>query len=164
MDGNFHQRHRKSASDYKLYYHPLYFLPREQVNDVGKKIEDVRRRPPRKVPDGGASDEAINSCEKSHEAADGKKIKADGQVFDDTGLFALTCRHDIPILLSNIDTPGEQQKYPVALLLELFKHIPANATVTALYDVGCVLHRSCQKLCFAICSTPSESNRHGYHG
>ena len=67
-------------------------------------------------------------------------------IFDDTGLFAMCCRHDVSLLIANIDTPGEQQKYPIALLEELFKHIPSTTTVTALYDVGCVLHRSCQKV------------------
>lgn len=62
--------------------------------------------------------------------------------FDDTGVMALICRHDIPLFLANIDTPGEQQKYLVALIDHLFSLLPPRATVVTLYDVGCVLSRS----------------------
>ncbi|KAG2047414.1 hypothetical protein BDR06DRAFT_95185, partial [Suillus hirtellus] len=65
--------------------------------------------------------------------------------FDDTGIMALICRHDIPLFFANINSPGEQQKYSVALLEHLFSLIPSYATVVALYDVGCVLARSLSK-------------------
>ncbi|KAG2123258.1 hypothetical protein DEU56DRAFT_917566 [Suillus clintonianus] len=71
--------------------------------------------------------------------------------FDDTGLMALICRHDIPLFFTNIDTPGEQQKYSVALLEHLFSLLPTQATVIALYDVGCVLARSLSQM-FSITS------------
>lgn len=61
---------------------------------------------------------------------------------DDAGIMALVCRHDIPLFLANIDTPGEQQKYAVALIEHLFSLLPPNATVSLLYDVACVLDRS----------------------
>ena len=67
--------------------------------------------------------------------------------FDDTGVMALICRHDIPLFFTNIDTPGEQQKYSVALIEHLFSHIPLDANVVILYDVGCVLARSLMKVC-----------------
>jgi hypothetical protein len=56
--------------------------------------------------------------------------------------MALVCRHDILLFFANIDTPGEQQKYSVALLEHLFLFIPTCATVVSLYDIGCVLDRS----------------------
>ncbi|KAJ7582135.1 hypothetical protein C8J56DRAFT_1005953 [Mycena floridula] len=59
--------------------------------------------------------------------------------------MALVCHHDIPLFLANIDTPGEQQKYTIALLEMLFNLIPLMATVVALYDIGCVLDRSLKK-------------------
>lgn len=62
--------------------------------------------------------------------------------YDDGGVMALVCRHDIPLFLTNIDTPGEQQKYAVSLIEHLFSLLPPTATVTVLYDVGCVLDRS----------------------
>jgi len=36
--------------------------------------------------------------------------------FDDTSIMALICCHDIPIFFANIDTPGKQQKYSMALI------------------------------------------------
>ena len=73
----------------------------------------ARKSPPRQhacqVPD-----EALDECEKSFEAADEKKAKTHGDKFDDTGLMALVCRHDIVLFLANVDTPGEGQKYGAA--------------------------------------------------
>jgi hypothetical protein len=62
--------------------------------------------------------------------------------FDDGGQMAPVCRHNIPLFLANIDTPGEQQKYSVALFEHLFSLMPSHATLVGLYDIGCVLDRS----------------------
>ncbi|TFK57837.1 hypothetical protein BDN72DRAFT_782814, partial [Pluteus cervinus] len=86
--------------------------------------------------------EAVDLCKESYDAANESKQKANAERYDDTGLMCLVCRHDIPIFLANIDTPGEQQKYAVALLQELFSNLPPQATVASLYDVGCVADRS----------------------
>ncbi|KAF8120229.1 hypothetical protein EV363DRAFT_1191626 [Boletus edulis] len=140
-DGNFHHRHRRSAGDSPSFYDPTYFLPKQQVDEIGAHIEKQRKKPhnTRKpiVPD-----EAIDSCEASYEAADGKKQKASMESFDDTGLMALICRHDIPLFFANIDSPGEQQKYVLALIKHLFTLLPSQATIVTLYDVGCVVDRS----------------------
>ncbi|PPQ76972.1 hypothetical protein CVT26_007834 [Gymnopilus dilepis] len=58
--------------------------------------------------------------------------------------MSLICRHDIPIFFANIDTPGEQQKYAVALIKWFFQFVPKHATAVVLYDVGCVIDRSNQ--------------------
>jgi hypothetical protein len=116
-------------------------LSKQKVDDVGIRIERERKKPPKKyIPK--VPDEAVDECGRAHEAADERKQKTSMEQFDDTGLMALVCRHDVPLFLANIDTPGEQQKYAVALLEELFSHLPDNATVSALYDVGCQLDRS----------------------
>ncbi len=88
-------------------------------------------------------------------AADGRKVKTNSDIFDDTGLMALVCRHDIPIFFANIDTPGEQQKFAVSLIEKLFENLPPSATVTILYDVGCVLARSLSLVCHLI---PQQTN------
>ena len=62
--------------------------------------------------------------------------------FDDSGVMVLICCHDIPLFLANIDTPGEQQKYSVALISHLFTLLLYQANVVVLYDMGCVLARS----------------------
>jgi hypothetical protein len=106
MDGNFHHRHRRSAGDAPSPHNPQYFISKDVVDVVGQRIEEARKKPAKryqpKVPD-----EAIDECENSYDAADEKKAKADAKIFDDTGLMALVCRHDLPILFANIDTPGE---------------------------------------------------------
>ena len=62
-------------------------------------------------------------------------------IFDDTGIMALISHHNTPLFFANIDTPGEQQKYSIALISHLFSLLPCQANVVVLYDVGCVLTR-----------------------
>ena len=59
--------------------------------------------------------------------------------FDDTGLMALICHHDIPLFFANVDTLGEQQKYALVLITHLFSLLPSDVTVVVFYDIGCVL-------------------------
>lgn len=147
-DGNFHHRHRRSSGDCPSFYDPTYFLPKEDVDELGKHVEKQRKKPPRTyqklVPD-----EAIDSCETSYEAADGSKKKAAMDNFDDTGVMALICRHDIPLFFANIDSPGEQQKYALALIRHLFMLLPSDATVVAFYDIGCVTAQIVSKVSLA---------------
>jgi len=84
-------------------------------------------------------DEAIDQCEALYEAADGQKQKVAMDNFDNTGIMALICCHNIPLFFANIDTPGEQQKYSLALISHLFSLLLCQANVVVLYDVGCVL-------------------------
>ncbi|KAG6835936.1 hypothetical protein H0H93_013187, partial [Arthromyces matolae] len=143
VDGNFNHRHLTSSGDCPKFYDPEYFLPKSQIDEVGDRIERARGKKPKKrtptVPD-----EAVDECESTHVSGSGSNSKTNMDKFDDSGVMALVCRHDVPLFLANIDTPGEQQKYGVALLTHLFSLIPASATVAALYDVGCVLDRSSQ--------------------
>ncbi|KAG0697549.1 hypothetical protein DFH29DRAFT_1003608 [Suillus ampliporus] len=114
------------------------------VDAVGCRIDAQRKRPP-KLHKSLVPDEAIDQCENAYEAANGKKQKTAMDSFDDTGIMALICRHDIPLFFANIDSPGEQQKYSVALIEHLFTLLPPQATVVTLYNVGCVLARSLSK-------------------
>lgn len=74
--------------------------------------------------------------------------------FDNTGVMALTCRHDILLFFVNIDTPGKQQKYSIALIEHLFSFLPCKATITIFNNVGCVTYHSLQQVCtlvFCLC-------------
>lgn len=141
-DCNFHQRHLRKAGDGTYFYNPEYFLTKEAVDAAGKRIEKACRKAPNayksQVPD-----TAVDQCEDSHTAANANKVKT-GEPFDDKRLGALVCRHDIPLFFVNIDTPGKQQKYAVALIGHLFTLLPTNASVVVLYDIGCILDRSVQ--------------------
>ena len=139
-DGNFHHRHLRSAGSSPAFYDPKFFLSKEEVDAVGEHIvaarsKKAKRRTP-KVPD-----EAVDACEGSHFAAKGDQQRRASE-FDDNGLMSIVCRHDIPLFFANIDTPGEQQKYAVALLKKVLSLLPPHATVILLYDLGCVLDRS----------------------
>lgn len=141
MDATFSQRHNASAGASPWFYEPKYFVSKDEVDAAGRRIAAARQKP-KKPYQGEVPESALDECEKSYDAADEKKEKTHGKKFDDTGLMALVCRHDIVLFLANIDTPGEQQKYAIALLDKLFEHLPEEATVAAFYDIGCVLDRS----------------------
>ena len=118
-DGNFHHRHRCSAGDCPPFYEPTYFIPKAQVDAIGRRI-DCACQHPSKSSRPVVPDEAIDQCEASYEAADGQKQKVAMDNFNDTGIMALICCHDIPLFFANIDMPGEQQKYSIALISHLF--------------------------------------------
>lgn len=130
------------AGDSPHFYEPEFFIPKAQVDECGRRIIAARKKPPRPSCAPKVPAHIVDECKKSYEAADEKKVKTSANRFDDTGVMALICRHDIPIFLANVDTPGEQQKYAIALLEHLFTFLPPNATVAALYDIGCVVDRS----------------------
>lgn len=145
IDGNHHHRHQKSSGDGPHFYDPSYFLSKDEVDAVGNQIENFHKVSARKytlrVPE-----DAIKECQDSHKAANTNKQKADMGHFDDTGVAALVCRHGSPIFFANIDTPGEQQKYAIALILRVYSELPPEATGAFLYDIGCVLDVSVHKV------------------
>ena len=60
--------------------------------------------------------------------------------------MSLVCCHDIPLFFANIDMPGEQYKFAIALILWFAKHVLKHATFLVLYDIACIIHRSCLKV------------------
>ncbi|KAK6972164.1 hypothetical protein R3P38DRAFT_3207371 [Favolaschia claudopus] len=87
----------------------------------------------------------LDACEASFKAADEKRVKASTKFFDNTGLMALVCRHDNVLFLANMKSAGEKQFYVLALIETLFQHLPTDIRVGLLYDVVCILERSCLK-------------------
>ena len=49
-----------------------------------------------------------DTCGQSFIAADGDHAKASTHMFEDTGVMAMLCCHDIPLFLVNMWTPGEK--------------------------------------------------------
>ncbi|KAI6010340.1 hypothetical protein EDC04DRAFT_2871207 [Pisolithus marmoratus] len=113
MDGNFHHRHQHSAGDSPSFMNHL------TVDAIRWHIAWAHQHPLKR--------------------SQSMKQKASTDGFDDTGLMALICWHDIPLFFTNIDTPSEQQKYSITLIDYLFSLLPPQANVVVLYDVGCVL-------------------------
>ena len=95
-DGIFHHRHRRSAGNCPPFYNPAYFLLKTQVDAMGEHIEKQCKKPA-KCHNITVPDEALDSCESSYEATDWKKQKTLMESFDNTGLMALICHHDIPL-------------------------------------------------------------------
>ncbi|KAK1225518.1 hypothetical protein PQX77_011537 [Marasmius sp. AFHP31] len=143
LDGNLHHRHLKTGGNGQPFHESVRFLTKEFVDAVGSRIAEARKGP-KKPRTPVVPDEAVDACQNSYKAAKGDDETQRDHNFDENGVMALVCRHDIPLFLASIDTPAEQQKHAVALVEMLFSMIPPNATVAGLYDVGCVLDRSLQ--------------------
>ncbi|KAG8214169.1 hypothetical protein J3R82DRAFT_10946 [Butyriboletus roseoflavus] len=142
MDGNFHHCHCCSAGDSPSFYEPVHFLPNKDIDAMSSCIAQQWKKPLLLQRATAIPDKAIDLCEASYEAMDGKKQKTSMKSFDDMGLMALICHHDILLFFANIDTPGEQQKYALTLIAYLFFLLPPSATVVILYDMGCKLDRT----------------------
>ncbi|KAJ7587929.1 hypothetical protein C8J56DRAFT_1049993 [Mycena floridula] len=146
VDGNFHHKHTKSSAEDLDFYNPQNFLSKEYVDAVGVRNDKARQAPPRAYKQ-VVPDSAVDGCQDAHHAAKGDEASSSEKSnhFDNKGLMALVCQHDIPLFFTNIDTPGEQQKYVHALLEYLFSMLPPQAVVVVLYDIGCVVDRSINK-------------------
>lgn len=92
------------------------------------------------------SKDNIDDCEKQFTAAQSHIAKANREIFADTAVMALVCCHDQPILLANMTSAGERQHYALALLREVFRHLPSEWKLGLLYDIACQLERSMQKV------------------
>lgn len=123
VDDNFNHQHLRSAGQCLWFYEPQYMLSKEQVDTIGDCIENMHKRLPKAcwpvVPD-----EAVDECKSSHTFGSGSNSKTNMDKFDDGGLMALVCCHDIPLFLANINMPGEQQKYVVTLIEHLYSLLP----------------------------------------
>ncbi|KAJ7919427.1 hypothetical protein B0H13DRAFT_2230859 [Mycena leptocephala] len=131
----------RADRDGPISYDPAYFLPKEKVDKIRDHVASAKKKTPtRIVPP--IPKEAIDACEASWDAANEKKQKVDPKCYDASGVFVMTCRHSQVLFLCNIDTPGEQQHYSVALLEEFSSLLPPQATMVQCYDVGCVADHS----------------------
>jgi hypothetical protein len=144
VDGNFHHRHVARSGDAVKWYQSKYILPKEYVDKVGQDIDNARKISRPFIPI--VAESAVEHCKTSYHAANGDEESNTNIHFDDNGLFVCQCRHGIPIFLVNVDSPGEQQKYVIAVLRSLFGMLPPGATVVLFYDISCVVEESVQKV------------------
>lgn len=143
-DTNFSHRHNVKAGDCPPFaYESVYQLDAGRVSAMEERLVAAGKRPQGQYR-GGIPDEALDACQDSHTAGSSSKHKSASDRFDDKGLMALVCRHDIPLCFINVADPGEGQKYMLAGIEWLFEHLPAAATVGAFYDVGCITDRTRQ--------------------
>ncbi|KAF8295712.1 hypothetical protein DL93DRAFT_2068359 [Clavulina sp. PMI_390] len=85
------------------------------------------------------------ACRDRFYAANESNQKAASSVFADTGLMAMTCRHDNVIAMVNLTDAGEKQFNALVLIEYLFSQLPPTWCVGVLYDIGCQLDKSIHK-------------------
>ncbi|KZT52172.1 hypothetical protein CALCODRAFT_417924, partial [Calocera cornea HHB12733] len=141
-DGNRQLRRFRGGGESIPVYTPEIFMTTDAVDAVGRDMARLRAGRPANHRAARLSAEALERCKKSFKVADEEAALVNEKLFDPTGVVVLLCRHDIPLFACDITTPGEQQKYVVAMLLELLKELPDQATVGLLYDIGCQLDHS----------------------
>ncbi|KAF9516807.1 hypothetical protein BS47DRAFT_1390397 [Hydnum rufescens UP504] len=112
----------------------------EVDDDTSSPLEDDKVEAGLDVPNS-----VLDRCEKSFIAADGDRIKASTQYFDDTGVMACLCCHDLPLFLVNMRTVGKKQFYAFALLDALLSELPGHWCIGLLYDIACQIHHSLLK-------------------
>lgn len=163
VDACYTQKHSSKAGRDPSRVHPdTFFIPEADVKAWKQYVDTVRppkksnKPPPKQRKTVDEPDDhfekglrvpksVLDGCMSSFTAADKARIKGSPRFFDVTANMTLLCRHDRPLFSTNIDTAGEGQHFVLALLAKVFEHLPPEVHVYFLYDIGCQLHRSCQK-------------------
>jgi len=129
-----------------------YFLTPEELQQV-RKYSDRLKSLSKKSVSNTANEDGLSmpsyvydGCSSRFIAANESKPKAEASLFEDTGLMALTCRHDRVLFMATLTDPGERQYNALALLKALFRGLPSYWRVGVLYDIGCQVHRSMVKV------------------
>lgn len=120
------------------------FLTEDELQSAREHVETARsastsgsRRTSSDVPSG-----VLDECRDSHRAAQEKADSDDNGKYASKGLVAMVCRHDIPLFLCDMKTPGERQYFAIALIRKLASCLPDTATIGILYDIACQTDRS----------------------
>lgn len=155
LDANFSQRRRHSKYEDPSLLHPdTYWISPEDVKKMEVEVETTRTGTKHRAANDTCTsteaqdipEEVYDNCQKTFVAAQNIS-KASNKIFADTAIMALVCRHDFPLFLVNMTSPGERQHYALALLHEFFQQLPNDWDIGLLYDIACQLRRSMQKVC-----------------
>ncbi|KAH9821140.1 hypothetical protein DFH28DRAFT_923571 [Melampsora americana] len=136
MDGNFQQRHNAQASKDTPTdnQYPLIFVKPSEVSKDKATVQTTKN-----IPIQGGQ----NPCSDSHKAANDLRNTSTWSQCDDTGLFAASCQHDVPLQLVNIYKSGEKLYYPISLIKSIINAFPGKR-FGILYNIGCHLERHVQ--------------------
>ncbi|THU85905.1 hypothetical protein K435DRAFT_684691 [Dendrothele bispora CBS 962.96] len=162
LDACFTQRHNTQPRDPARQHPDSFFIPQSEVEAVESRVDEARSQAAhatKKSKTSGDQDTeddhledgmllskaVLDLCGNSFKAAHEFLAKVIPKGCDVTAVMALLCRHDRPLWVVNMSTPGERQHYAIALLEKLFEHLPPFMHVGVLYDIGCHLERSCLK-------------------
>ncbi|KAL9940903.1 hypothetical protein V8E36_000391 [Tilletia maclaganii] len=127
VDGTFTQKRRHGRHGAgRQPFPPRRFLSLAQVEEVAVLMGRA---------EGTAPDDTL--CAARVRAADAEDARG-GSPFEIRGVMGLCCRHDIPLLLCDIDSPGERHYYTVALIRALAQAVGPNLKhLGVAYDIGC---------------------------
>ncbi|THU78955.1 hypothetical protein K435DRAFT_699011, partial [Dendrothele bispora CBS 962.96] len=158
LDACFTHKHRDQHGRDPPRLHPdTMFIPEEEVKKWEAKVRDARpTKSTKRQTDTENQDDhfeqcmrvpksALDVCLGSFNAAHETLAKASASGYDNTADAALLYPHDACLFMVAMDSPGERQHFMLALIGELFKHIPDDWSVGVLYDIGCQTERSCLK-------------------
>ncbi|KAK7434118.1 hypothetical protein VKT23_020366 [Stygiomarasmius scandens] len=161
LDACFTHKHNKQSYRDPPRLHPdTMYLPEVEVRKWETIVNDAR--PPKQIKRSKPNEvdpvqddhyehgmrvpkSALDGCLGSFTAAQETITSSSGDKFDKTADAGMFCQHDVALFMVAIDSPGERQYYMLALIAELFKHIPGDWNVGILYDIGCQTERSCRK-------------------
>lgn len=162
IDGNFEQKRCATAggSANPIPRPQSMFLPVHEVQKMRALVESRRKDKKKKGEDQEDENATLNGlhlpnylyeeCTSRFTAANEANQKAESSIFTDTGLMALTCRHDHVLFLVNLQDAGEKQYNALALIQHLFDELPPTWRVGVLYDIGCQMHKSIIKVCHTV--------------
>ncbi|KAE8214830.1 hypothetical protein CF319_g9063, partial [Tilletia indica] len=127
IDGNFTQK-RRAKPDFvsRQPFPPRRFLSQKQVREADAILNRAR---------GTGPDQ--KRCVAKIRAAD-LSNKSGTTPYEINGVMRACCRHDIPLVFCDIDTPGERHHYAVALIRSIASAIGPNLIhLGVAYDIGC---------------------------
>ncbi|THU94779.1 hypothetical protein K435DRAFT_819914 [Dendrothele bispora CBS 962.96] len=153
LDACFTQRHNTQPRDPARQHPDSFFIPQSEVEAVEARVDEARSQAghaTKKSKSSGDHDTeddhledgmllskaVLDLCGNSFKAAHEFLAKVIPKGCDVTAVMALLCRHDRPLWVVNMSTPGERQHYAIALLEKLFEHLPPFMHVGVLYDIG----------------------------
>ncbi|KZP01369.1 hypothetical protein CALVIDRAFT_475201 [Calocera viscosa TUFC12733] len=149
LDGNRQLKRLRRGGSSPSGFEPDLFLPKVKVLEARQAMEQAKARAKAATTAGGSEQraklprESLDRCRRAFKVADENAHLVDDQLFDITGVVILVCRHDVPLFVCDITTPGERQEYGMALIWALLAELPSQATIRVLYDISCQVDHSC---------------------
>ncbi|CAD6982383.1 unnamed protein product [Tilletia controversa] len=127
LDGNFTQKRRKRKDPVSMQpFPPRRFLSAKQVSEAERALRAAKGTNPDK-----------DNCIAQIRAVNSGTATSASSPFEVTGIMGACCRHDVPLVLCDITTPGERHYYATALIQAIVRAIPHMTHLGIAYDIGC---------------------------
>ncbi|KAK7441208.1 hypothetical protein VKT23_016689 [Stygiomarasmius scandens] len=163
LDACFTHKHNRQSNRDPPRLHPdTMYIPEDEVQKWEAIVNEARPSKPTKRAKPSQQDSTLEDDHYEHGMRVPKSVldgclgsfnaaqetissSSSSDKFDKTADAGMFCQHDVALFMVAINSAGERQHYMLALIAELFKHIPGDWTVGILYDIGCQTERSCHK-------------------